>query len=371
LAVSVLSYTLLERPIRTGRLVRGPGAWIAAPAAAALVAAAVVPLTGSLVTVGAASARVLATRQLDASGDAASSSFALGPGPASAAALAATASAIVQPSSEDGAPTSVTTAGSSGPVPAPTPNTAASSPNGAAVPALAANGQALAPRNTPARVLVVGDSTANALAPGLVQWGHDTALADVDASAIRIGCGFVTTGRDKFGAKPRDIAPLCGQVQRQLADAAAVSKADVALVVDGVWEVTDHQAPGDSWRAVGDPVYDGILAAAITAVTTRLLEHVPVVVWVTSPHIHPGWGFAGEDPAWDPQRMDRFNELLATTVSAMGPRVMIIDYARWLNERPAGLDADFRPDGVHVSPVAARTVADWLGPQLVALAPAS
>jgi len=202
-----------------------------------------------------------------------------------------------------------------------------------------------------------------------VQWGHDTALADVDVSAIKIGCGFVTTGRDKFGSKPRDIAPICGQVQRQLSDAAAVSNADVALVVDGVWEVTDHQAPGDSWRAVGDPVYDAILAAAMTSVTTRLLEHVPVVVWATSPHIHPGWGFAGEDAAWDGVRMDRFNDLLATTLAPFGRRVVLVDYARWLNDQPAGLDASFRPDGVHVSNEAARTVANWLGPQLVALAP--
>jgi hypothetical protein len=217
----------------------------------------------------------------------------------------------------------------------------------------------------PARVLLTGDSTANALAPGLVAWGAETGLAEVDPAGVKIGCGFVPDGRDKVGPKPRDLAGPCGDVLRNLEQAAASSGADVALVVDGPWEVTDHQAPGDVWREPGDPVFDARMLAALGRATDILLEHVPLVVWTTSPVIHPGWGFATPDNAWEPERMAILNGLIRQLADERPGRVVVVDYATWLDGQPAGMEADVRPDGVHLAPGAARWVSDWIGPQLV------
>jgi lysophospholipase L1-like esterase len=84
--------------------------------------------------------------------------------------------------------------------------------------------------------------------------------------------------------------------------------------------------------------------------------------------IHPGWGFAGDDPAWEPARMAHYNELVRSVVAEFGDKVALVDYAAWMEAGPNGMNPDVRPDGVHASPSGARTIAEWLGPRVAAAA---
>lgn len=345
LAVAVVSFYVIEQPVRRERVVHGARAWALAPVSVATLALAVTAVSPGTTAAwasqpGEPDVRVLAVRGL-ADVRAASASSA---GPSSPA-------------------TEATTPGRAA-ASAPGPATTVAGPSDAATAPAATTATAPA---RPVRILLAGDSTANAFAPGLSDWAQSSGLAQVDLGAVKVGCGYVRDGKDKLGPKPRDIVPTCGDIVAHLDQAASASGADVAIVVDGPWEVTDHQAPGDTWRSPGDPTFDARLSDALGKATDALLAHVPLVVWTTSPVIHPGWGFATPDPAWEPERMAVLNRIIANVAADRPGRVVVVDYGTWLNGQPAGMDAAFRPDGVHLSPEAARTVADWLGPQVVAV----
>jgi lysophospholipase L1-like esterase len=148
-------------------------------------------------------------------------------------------------------------------------------------------------------------------------------------------------------------------------------QADVAVVLVGTWDVTDHQLPGESqWRAPGDPQYDAWLKREMLAVVDELSARTPTVVWLTCPLIDFGLTPNGISPRHamsDPARMVRFNELLRE-VAAERPALQVADLAGYLASTPGGeLDRTMRPDGVHFTDAAAVQVAGWLAPQLIDL----
>ena len=364
-AVAVVSYYLVEQPIRASGPWRARLPRVALPVAGLATAAVAVLLTGP-VTIGTQvlSARVVSTApdHRDVSTPNAFAAPTTGndtTGNDTTGDEEKTGTAGASATATTDATAAVTTDGSAATT-TPSASAATTTPS--------ASAPASTRPSRPVRILVAGDSTAEALAPGLTAWAADSGAGTVVSDAIRVGCGFVTSGRDRYGAEPRDIGPVCGQVQSQVEAVAMTSRADVAVIFDGVWEVTDHQAPGDIWRSPGDVLFDRRLQIALHDLTTKVLAHVPKIVWATSPTIHPGWGFAGDDPAWEPARMVHYNELLTAVAAEFGDRVVMLDFARWMNDGPNGMNPDLRPDGVHASAAGARVVADWVGPRLVAAA---
>ena len=151
----------------------------------------------------------------------------------------------------------------------------------------------------------------------------------------------------------------------------AENPADVAVLINGPWEVVEQQIEaGDEFRSLGDPVFDQFAHDELLAATDVLLAHVPNVVWFTNPHTHPAWG-AAETPdrdAADAAKMDRLNAIIRQVV-AERPQVVLVDLAGHLASIP-GADSDqaMRPDGVHFSPDASTEMAGWYGPLIVAAA---
>jgi hypothetical protein len=339
MGVAVVSFYALERPVRIGRVVRGRRAWVIAPLAMVTCAVAIAPLTAA------------------ASG----SRFTYAPVSAGVAPAQGAAAVTVPPATF--APDTVVASATSVPLAGADAGTTTVAPAQAAPSVAVATSVDL----RPVKILVAGDSTAGAMVDPLDAWGsaHDEPPV---VPAWTIGCSFVRTGRDKLGAKPRDIESACGAGQRGVLDIAATSGADVVVIFDGPWEVTDRQLPGDIWRVPGDPIYDDQLRQALVNATASFLTHVPKVVWTTSPHIHPAWGANGTDPAWDPARMDRLNAIIREVVAQFPGQVALVDYAAWLDGGPYANDQSFRTDGVHVNDASGRVVADWLAPQLVQLA---
>ena len=361
-AVAAASYYLVEQPIRAHRTRPARLPRLALPVAGLATAAVAVLLTGPVsITNQVLAARVVSTAPPHRDGST--------PNPFAAPTTGNDTTGNTTDDTTDeektgtaGAPATATTDAAA----TVTTDGSAATTTPSASPSASASASTTSSR--PVRILVAGDSTAEALASGLTAWAADSGAGTVVSDAIRVGCGFVTSGRDRYGAEPRDIGPICGQVQSHVESVATTSRADVAVIFNGVWEVTDHQAPGDIWRSPGDVLFDRRLQIALHDLTTKVLAHVPKVVWATSPTIHPGWGFAGDDPAWEPARMSHYNELLTAMAAEFGDRVVVLDYARWMNDGPNGMNPDLRPDGVHSSAAGARVVADWVGPRLVAAA---
>jgi lysophospholipase L1-like esterase len=223
------------------------------------------------------------------------------------------------------------------------------------------------------RVSAFGDSTALLTGGGLDRWGQETTTLQVDISGTALGCGIVRGGRYRVPGYPEGPQrEECNNWAQRWTKVLTERPAEVAVVLVGTWDVTDHQLPGESqWRAPGDPLYDAYLKKEMLAVVDELAAKSPVVVWLTCPLIDFGLSPNGISPHYamsDPARMVRFNQLLGE-VAAERPELHIVDLAGFLAGAPGGeLDRTLRPDGVHFTDAAALQVANWLGPQLLALA---
>src|SRR5690606_7183941 len=125
----------------------------------------------------------------------------------------------------------------------------------------------------------------------------------------------------------------------QWRDLLAANGTEAAVVLIGVWDISDHLLPGDTvWRGPGDPVYDAVLAARINEAIAALAAPADVVVWLTIPQIELGLGMPVRppaDPASDPARGERMNEL-AREQAATFPEgtVEVVDLRAWFEALP-------------------------------------
>lgn len=228
---------------------------------------------------------------------------------------------------------------------------------------------ALRPGERP-RLYLAGDSGAFTLGVGMSLWADDTGAAQV-WNAGKLGCGVGRGGRMIYVEKERATFPECDVMPLEWFDAMRQHRPHVVAMMHGTWDTADRLLPGDdTWRAPGDPVYDRFLLRELTAAIDVLQGQGATVVLLTHPLIRTGITeqLPGPFPEAEPERMRRLNELLVEA-SALRPRTMVLDLAAHMAARPNGeLDLAERPDGIHWTQDAARVLADWLGPQLLAVA---
>jgi peptidoglycan/LPS O-acetylase OafA/YrhL len=300
LGVAVLSYRLLERPIRTRAVLQGSGARFAAPLGIAAMA-----LCGFVVT-----------------------------------------SALSTPSNLDfaAAASAVNVGQAQAPAPA-APVQAAAGPSG------------------PPTVAFFGDSSGLLTAKGFKRWAADGTHLRMVGGAAWYGCGIVREGEARFNGKIFDPS-ACGSLPAQWGEALDEARPEIAVIQVGPIEVDDHLLPGDSkWRAPGDPTYDTLLKQKMREAVDVFLARGVEPIWLTSPDIEPSKSTQppNDDPSGDPARMTRFNQLLHE-VQRQRPELRIIDLAHWMKIQPGGqFDPSLRPDGVHFDEDAsASIVAPWL-----------
>ena len=228
----------------------------------------------------------------------------------------------------------------------------------------------LAAAGTPT-IATYGDSTALRLGLGLGSWIQSTGLAEGADSVTEIGCGLIPAGRYRYDAEA-DAPRACARVQDEWNRSVDAGDPDVALVLVGPWEVADWYLPDDTtWRHLGDPTFDQFITDRIRSTVDTLSTKGAIVYWLTCPLIdlgrEDGVPPARPSPVSDPARMQRFNEL-ARHVAAERPEQMeVLDLAGYLAGLPAGeLDPALRPDGVHLTWESAYQVSDdWLGPEIL------
>ena len=226
-----------------------------------------------------------------------------------------------------------------------------------------------------ARVLLVGDSVALTMLPGLEAWNHAHHGAQLTVDAyIQMGCPL-------FGGKqPIDLAgkvsdkiwPSCQQLVPSLAAAAPVGDYDAVLVVIGLGDLGSREL-GDRWRHLGQPEFDRRLLARMSALADALKGDP--VLWATYPRVEvaevPGETGTGPFAENDPARVTALNQLVRFN-AATHPNVTVLDLHGWCELLPKGcLDKDLRPDGVHFSWLGSKQADAWTVPQLLRRAEAA
>ncbi len=133
--------------------------------------------------------------------------------------------------------------------------------------------------------------------------------------------------------------------------------------------VSCRAIPRGELRAI--PSDDAWLQDQIAQTTDYLHNNgVTNVVWLLSPHVDLGRVPGQPSPEWkssEPTRIDRLNDLI-NQVAATRDFVKVIDYAAFARDWPNGeFDEQYRPDGVTPNEAGAKSIADWLAPQLLDL----
>ncbi|MEZ5208294.1 MAG: acyltransferase family protein [Acidimicrobiales bacterium] len=219
------------------------------------------------------------------------------------------------------------------------------------------------------RVALFGDSTAMLTAYGLNSSLTASGEADFVGGWTQLGCGISRYGERRDGKFQGPVSEECNAWDQSWQHELDEGQPNVAVVQVGPWEVVDRKLPGDAmWRAIGDPVYDDYLRGEMLNAVDLLSADGAVVVWLSMPNMGAP---PGEDPyefrgnGADPQRRERFNELLAEVEELRPDTMRVVDLGAWLDA--SGEDQRLRPDGVHFGPDEAREVSDrWLVDEILA-----
>ena len=222
------------------------------------------------------------------------------------------------------------------------------------------------------KVATFGDSTAFMTGTGLADWGFDHLDQWTPAGGrSAIGCGLLTDVTRMTKGESLDDPAECARWKTDWAEDAEHHDPDVSVVQLGPWEVVDQQLGRKGpYRTIGeDAELDEAIRRELRAAVDLLLERSELVVLLASPDIDVG-RVDGRSPAEafpesDPARMEAFRGMLRE-VAATDDRIVVLDLAGWLATHPD--ERTLRPDGVHFTNETARTVAEWLGPQILALA---
>ncbi len=220
------------------------------------------------------------------------------------------------------------------------------------------------------RILVVGDSTACSLYPGLKAVG-DEVKADVVQAAV-FGCGVasgeITTTRDEQITPHSD---RCPEMVNEAVDPAIAGFRPDLVVWMSIWEKSDLLENGQTLVS-GTPAGDDEMLRRMDLELARLTAYGAKVVVLTeaAPAPNDAQGTGNTSNAVDDAGYVRLGHILARFASSNANAVTLVDLAQQVcpTGPPCPEDVDglrLRPDGRHFTPTAAAIEADWLMPQIV------
>jgi hypothetical protein len=216
------------------------------------------------------------------------------------------------------------------------------------------------------RILVVGDSTAEATGNGLANWAAaNPKLAQVTVGAAP-GCGIVLDGVRVFPEQEMAIPPSCRRyVTSDIAAKVRELHPDIVLVMSA-WETANRRWDDGPVESPTDPDYRSRIRRDTRALVTEILgAGSPRVALVREPTSNPYLNPV-HSPQEEPARHQVLHDAMAAAAAADPDHVRVADVAGWLDVVGLAEDHATRPDGVHWSPDAAvRLAADYLGPLLV------
>ncbi len=242
----------------------------------------------------------------------------------------------------------------------------------AAIDAATAGGLAPVPDDRPVRVMVTGDSVGFSLA-----YGPTGVPPEVEVSSRAVvGCGLVA-GLPIVAGRPDPIAEDCDGWPAYWQEGAAAGLPDVVALVFGAWEVYDHDVDGER-LVVGSPEMAAALRDGLDAGVRAVLAVDPDVRFalVGAPCTIPRDDRLGptnpDRERADPERLAWVNAQLEAYASDLGARAAYLDLGELLcpgGEARTEIDGVVvRPDGLHYDPSTTGPAWGWLAPRLVELA---
>ena len=221
----------------------------------------------------------------------------------------------------------------------------------------------------PARVVIVGDSQAHALAINLPS-GIESAFTITDGSVE--GCSVYEDGNvhSQRAGFNRSFADCRGWADKW-AKAASKGHAQIALVVLGAWDVFDVEV-GGQLIAFNTPAADkrftdqlgrGIAALRAAGSKVALLE-VPCM----RPKDVKGAGVPALPERADDARVAHLNQLLQGVAAADPANVSFVSGPpEWCNDPAIATNLGYRWDGVHVYKPGAKLIYETIAPALLAI----
>lgn len=222
--------------------------------------------------------------------------------------------------------------------------------------------------DVPVNVVLIGDSTAVALSSGLTSWAAET-TDRVERSVATIGCGLIRNTLmlgDESGKFSKQCAKALDVV---LPEVMASNRPDTAMVMITIPDLTRRQWSGDEGMlAPSDPRYtDRMLDDYRSTVETLLAGGVSHIAWVVPPV--PGEWWIG----WmaDSYKRDNWQQLVTvlSTIESEYPEVVqLVRLDEWFRSTGAEFDPAVRDDGLHLTDEGAqRVMRELLGPVLLRL----
>jgi len=220
------------------------------------------------------------------------------------------------------------------------------------------------------RVYLVGDSVGFALG---YNYPKGTVRGMTLGGDTQLGCGLARAPVVLAGAE-QPLDPRCTTWPKRWGGGAAAFRPDVTLLVIGAWEVLDHQVGGRALQAA-TPEYERYLDAELQLADDLVARSSGRVAILNVPCYHqPDTGLDKSLAATrdDPARGVWLNQVLGRFVAAHRDHMVLLDLKSFLC--PGGRYVDrmdgvrVRYDGVHFSKAGARLVWQWLGPRLRRLA---
>ncbi len=223
-----------------------------------------------------------------------------------------------------------------------------------------------------ARLAIVGDSQANALAINLPDGIEEVFPSVVNGSVD--GCSVYDSGSVRSSVSFANNFAICEGWQEEWAEAA--EGADVALVVVGAWDVFDV-VDGDTTYGFATPEGDALFVANLeSGIDAMLAEGANVgllEIACMRPQDVEGAGVRALPERGDDDRVAHVNELLrgvAGSYQAAGfDRVQFVEGPdEWCNDETIATDLGYRWDGVHVYRPGANLIYTAVAPDLLRLA---
>jgi len=223
----------------------------------------------------------------------------------------------------------------------------------------------------PLRVMLVGDSVARTLGVG-IDYGAGPA-GIVFANEGYVGCGIARSGDTSFSATYSQPQACLTWPERWLGWTQTFQP-DVTLVLLGLWEIIDRTHLGQ-WMHIGEPTYDAYLKAELDLAIGVLTSTGGRVALLTAPCDNVALSNAvdpGRIPADGAQRVARWNQILTQAAQRWhdkGVTVVALDTllcpgGNYLDS-VGGVPLRYG-DGVHLQPLAGQMFVRQQLPQVLA-----
>jgi len=246
-------------------------------------------------------------------------------------------------------------------------------PADAPMPTVEASSQA------PIRVMVLGESVAMLLDPGLSDVAGQSNIVVWNRAAV--GCGFLDLEiwHDGQGNLSKDVAKQCTEWHKAWQQDVNDFEPDVVLMAFGVWDSEDIQTSNGKLLA-GTPEWNAYVHDGLEMRFATLTSQGAKLMLATFPYVSPGlWSLTsnGQQTIDDSaRRMDDLNAVYRGFAAEHPGQVFLVDLNGFAD--PEGKYTDLyidgvrmREDGVHFTTQGSYVVARWLVPQIVAAADAT